>query len=478
MTLSLAPDLPESLDWLNATAPTGPIAQRGWLTALAFVNSGSTWSMQQLHGLQALCARHPQRLRAFGVHVPRFDHERDPRHVLKRLHRHGITLPVAQDADWVAWQHYGIRAWPSVVLIDGEGRIQATQSGDGPLVDLDLHVQAFDGEFLPDFDSDLDEDTAPKASRLREPDLPLRFPVGLVVTGQHLYVADSGHHRVLECSHDGRVLRQFGSGNPGFMDGPRDQASFCRPHGICLLRDVLYVADSGNHAVRRINLRSGDIDTLCGSGRVGLPREGDVTDPRAVSLDGPRAVAGVNDQLLIALAGDNRIWSYDLGRARLTCLAGSGELAVQDGVGAEAAFAQPVGLAVVQQCLYVCDAAGSAIRSLQLRDNSTQTLIGQGPWQFGDADGARASAQLQDPQAIALDPDAPLLWIADAGNGHLRSLRLGGGELTTCVLPQRLHGPAGLAVGEGAVWIADTDAHAVLRLDPRTGDLQQLPIGE
>lgn len=478
MTLSLAPDLPESLDWLNAEAPTGPIAQRGWLTALAFVNSGSTWSMQQLHDLQALCARHPQRLRAFGVHVPRFDHERDPRHVLKRLHRHGITLPVAQDADWIAWQHYGINAWPCVVLIDGEGRIQSSLSGDGPLTEIDVRVQAFDSGFLPDFGSDLDQDNASAASRQREPDLPLRFPVGLVVTGQYLYVADSGHHRVLECSHEGRVLRQFGSGEPGFVDGPRDQGSFCRPHGICLLRDVLYVADSGNHAVRRINLRSGDIDTLCGSGRVGLPREGDVTDPRAVSLDGPRSVAAVHDQLLIALAGDNRIWSYDLGRARLTCLAGSGELAVQDGAGAEASFAQPVGLAVVQQCLYVCDAAGSAIRSLQLRDNSTQTLIGQGPWQFGDTDGARTIALLQEPQAIALDPDAPLLWIADTGNGHLRSLRLGGGELATYALPQRLHAPAGLAVGSGAVWIADTDAHAVLRLDPRTGDLQQLPIGE
>ena len=485
MALSLAPDLPDSLDWLNGPAPARPVSQRGWLTALAFVNAGSTWSIQKLHDLQALCARHPERLRAFGVHVPRFDHERDPRHVLKRLHRHGVTLPVAHDADWVAWQHYGIRGWPTVVLVDGDGRIQATLSGDVPVTDLDLCIQAFEKQFLPDFDNDPDGDRAGEAGqvsdaafRQREPEAPLRFPVGLVVTEQYLYVADSGHHRVLECSHEGRVLRQFGSGDPGFMDGPSDQAAFCRPHGICLLRDVLYVADAGNHAVRQINVRSGDVDTLCGSGRVGLPVEGDVTDPRAISLDGPRAVAGVHDQLYIALAGDNRIWSYNLGHARLACLAGSGELSVRDGVGMSAAFAQPVALAAVQQTLYVCDGAGSAIRSLQTRGNATQTVVGQGPWQFGDADGPRTSAQLQEPQAIALDPDAPLLWIADAGNGSLRSLRLGGGEVTTHVLPQRLHGPAGLAVRGGVVWIADTDAHAVLRLDTRTGELHHLPIGE
>ncbi len=484
MALSLAPDLPDSLDWLNGPAPDRPVSQRGWLTALAFVNAGSTWSIQKLHDLQALCARHPKRLRAFGVHVPRFDHERDPRHVLKRLHRHGITLPVAHDADWIAWQHYGIRGWPTVVLVDGDGRIQATLSGDVPVTDLDLRVQAFEGQFLPDFDSDLDADAddgrgkAQAVFRQREPEAPLRFPVGLVVTEQYLYVADSGHHRVLECSHEGRVLRQFGSGDPGFMDGPPDQAAFCRPHGICLLRDVLYVADAGNHAVRRINVRSGDVDTLCGSGRAGSPVEGDVTEPRAVSLDGPRAVAGVHDQLYIALAGDNRIWSYNLGHARLACLAGSGELCVRDGIGMTAAFAQPVALAAVQQTVYVCDGAGSAIRSLQTRGNATQTVVGQGPWQFGDTDGPRTSAQLQEPQAIALDPDAPLLWIADTGNGSLRSLRLGGGEVTTHVLPQRLNGPAGLAVGGGVVWIADTDAHAVLRLDTRTGELHHLPIGE
>ena len=143
MALSLAPDLPDSLDWLNGPAPVRPVSQRGWLTALAFVNAGSTWSIQKLHDLQALCAKHPRRLRAFGVHVPRFDHERDPGHVQKRLHRHGITLPVAHDADWVAWQHYGIRAWPTVVLVDGDGRIQATLVGDEPVTDLDSCILAF-----------------------------------------------------------------------------------------------------------------------------------------------------------------------------------------------------------------------------------------------------------------------------------------------------------------------------------------------
>lgn len=143
-----------------------------------------------------------------------------------------------------------------------------------------------------------------------------------------------------------------------------------------------------------------------------------------------------------------------------------------------AAFAQPTALAGVQQMLYVCDSLGSAVRSLQLRNNTVQTLLGQGPWEFGDADGPREQARLQNPCAIALSPDAPLLWIADSGNGKLRALRLGGGELSTVPLPRRLHGVAGLSIAAGAVWIAETDAHAVQRFDPASGELVRVAIDE
>ena len=71
-----------------------------------------------------------------------------------------------------------------------------------------------------------------------------------------------------------------------------------------------------------------------------------------------------------------------------------------------------------------------------------------------------------------------MLWIADSGNDQLRTLRLGGGELTTHALPQRLHAPCGLAVANGIVWIADTDAHAVMRLDTHSGALRHVPVGE
>jgi sugar lactone lactonase YvrE len=240
----------------------------------------------------------------------------------------------------------------------------------------------------------------------------------------------------------------------------------------------LYVADTGNHAVRRIDLRSGEVLTLLGAGRAGAPRKGQVATADAVALDHPQAIALVDDMLFVACSGDNRLWQYQLGTRELQLAAGSGLLDVIDGAGGEAAFAEPMALASVQQLLYVCDAAGSAIRSFNVRNRQAVTLLGQGPWEHGRTDGLRSHALLQHPHAIALDPGAPLLWIADTGNNLLRTLRLGGGQLDTVALSQPLHGPCGLAVADGIAWIADTHAHAILRLEIASGALHRVPVGE
>ena len=468
------PELPESLEWLNCAG--GSLReQRGRVVALAFVNGASLWCRQRLLELEQWRVRHAGRLQPIAVHVPRFDCEREPEFVLKLLRRHGISMPAALDRDWVAWQQFGIRSWPTVLLIDAEGRPQAEAVGQDGIAEMEKAAALLCDALPPPNEDDL---RAPAETR-PEPRLPLRFPVGLAVGGDRLFVADSGNHRVLECTRAGRVLRQFGTGAADFIDGEGELAAFRHPHGLALARESLYVADTGNHALRRINLRSGHVDTLCGNGRAGQPVEGVVRAPRDVALNQPAAVAATDKQLFLALAGDNRIWGFDPGKHKLEALGGSGQLDLRDGTGAMAAFAQPASLAVVQQTLYVCDALGSAVRSLQVRSGLVQTLVGQGLWESGDADGPRERARLQYPQAIALDAaGSPLLWIADTGNGRLRTLRLGGGEVATVELPRPLNGPAGLAVADGKVWIAETNAHAVLKFDPATGELERVAVDE
>ena len=465
-------EFPEFPTWLNAR-PSTLQEHRGRALALAFVNAGSEWCAQRLLELTQWQARNPGRLQLIVVQVPRFDSEREPARSLKLLRQQGVQAPILLDREWETWRRFGVTSWPTVVLIDAQGRERQRLVGQGGEVERELAALCA-GQHPPS-----DEDLQPLVERSPEPRLALRFPTGLAASADRLYIADTGHHRILECNHAGRVMRQFGLGTADFIDGDAGEAAFRRPRGLALAREALYVADTGNHALRRINLSNGHVDTLCGNGRAGEPVEGVVSNPALAPLDGPHDVAVAGNELLVAMAGDNRIWSYDLGRAELRWRAGAGALEERDGSGHLAAFAQPTAVAAVQQALYVCDALGSAVRSMQLRGDLVQTLVGgQGAWDFGDADGPRQQARLQFPQAIALDPEAPVLWIADSGNGCLRSLRLGGGELSTLKLPRRLHGPAGLAVAAGALWIAETDAHAVLRYDIASGELSEFPIQE
>ena len=471
MNVQPVQDLPEFAPWLNAPATTLAELQ-GRPVVLAFVNAASAWCAQRLAELSLWQSRNPGKLQLLVLQVPRFDFERTPEQSLKLLRRQGVAAAALLDADWDGWRRFGITAWPTLVLLDAQGRERERLVGLGGELERSLNALCEGSARVPDEDRHGGRELAP------EPRLPLCFPTGLAVTAERLYIADSGHHRVLECSHGGRVLRQFGLGTADFMDGGPGEAAFHRPQGLALERGCLYVADTGNHALRRINLLSGQVDTLCGTGRPGEPAEGPIADPRHTALNHPQGLAVADNQIHIAMAGDNRIWSYHLGQRTLSWRAGSGAIDQRDGSGHMAAFAQPVSVAAVQQVLYVCDALGSSIRAMQLRGDLVQTLVGQGVWAFGEQDGPRGTAQLQFPQAIALSPDAPLLWIADAGNGRLRTLRLGGGELKTLELPRRLHGPAGLALGAGAVWIAETDAHAVLRFDPVSGVLSDVPISE
>ncbi|KFN46294.1 redoxin family protein [Arenimonas composti] len=466
-----APELLPGLTWLNAEPQTIG-GHRGRVLALVFWNAASPYCHNLIDDLVRLQARHPLALSLVGLHQPRFDTEQDAQRVLKAVNRLGITFPVANDPHWVAWQHYGVQSWPTVALVDPRGRLREVFAGDQRIAAIDTAVAALvaeaGGTFAP----------APAARpRGAETRLPLAFPSGLAVGENHLYVADTGHHRILECTHSGRLLREFGTGHGDLVDGV-EEAAFRAPRGLCLVREQLYVADTGNHALRRIRLLDGAVETVIGNGRAGSPREASGADIAAVALNAPYDVAGTLDRLYLAMAGTNQIWEYDLQQAKFRCLAGAGDLGIADGHARSALFAHPVALAMVQQTLYVVDSASSALRAIQTAQGQVQTLVGQGLYDFGDTDGQRRDARLQLPMGLALDPSSPVLWVADSYNGSLRKLRLGGGDMGTHSLAQPLQQPVALAAGAGSLWIADAGAHEVLRLDLGTGKLTRLPIGE
>lgn len=469
-----APEFHIALEWVNA--PPQRLAElKGRAVLLYFFHVGSAWCQNALEEMRLLQNQFSDGLSVLGVHCPKFEAERDPKTLLKALNRLFVRFPVAQDTDFISWQHHGIEAWPTAVLIDTAGRVVERVVGE-PL--RERMQPLIDGVLQQAGETDSREYEAASAFSRPEPRLPLAFPSGLAASERHLYVADTGHNRVLECTPDGRILRQFGSGSAGFIDGGSAEASFLAPRGLALWKDALYVADTGNHAVRRISLLDGDVDTLAGTGRAGPCPEQAPSDPASCALNAPWSLATAFDKLYVAMAGWNQIWEYDLGRRSLRALAGSGALALGDGEQQAAHFAQPAGLALAQNTLFVADSASSSIRGIQLASGKVQTLMGSGLYEFGDVDGPLGQARLQYPLSIVLDPRAPQLWIADTYNSALKLLTPATRQVSTQNLGYRLHQPAALAVNRSSLFLANTDAHEVLRVDFDSQLPRRLSIGE
>lgn len=468
-----APEFPAGLEWVNVSDAPTLSAQRGRVTLLWFWSYDNVNCWNVLPDLTWLESRYHDGLTVIGIHTPKYPQQREAGAVLKAVNRLQIRHAVASDADFVLWQRYAIDAWPSVVLIDAEGQVAAVIPGEGRRRDLDQWVARLLDEAA---ERDLREYGPAMPASRPEPRLPLAFPGKVLATDDLLYIADSGHHRVLECTHEGRILRQFGSGDPGFWDGRNAECGLHDPQGLALRDDMLFVADRGNHAVRRIRLYGGEVETVLGTGEPGRERPRDA-DAAKTPIGTPTDLAIVADSLYVAAAGQHQIWQLDPVRGRVSVYAGSGKLGVGDGLASEASFAQPSSITPSGLQLLVADAATSAVRLVRLADARVTTLVGTGLYDFGDAAGNRDTARLQNPLAIAIDPRG-IVFIADTYNGKLKALSLKTGAVRPLNVNYRFAEPGGLSVAAGALWVANTNVHEIVRIDLASGVGKRVGVGE
>ena len=435
-----APEFPAGLEWVNVSDAPLMSGLRGRVVLLWFWSYDNVHCWNLLPDLAHLESRYHDGLTVIGVHTPKYPHQRDASVVLKAVNRLQIRHPVANDPQHALWRQFSIEAWPSVVVIDAEGQVVSIIAGEGHRVELDELI----GRLLDEAaERDLREyEAAPTASR-PEPRESLLFPGKVLATDEFLYIADSGHHRVIECKHDGRIQRQFGSSDPGYWDGRDEQCGFRDPQGLALRDDFLYVADRGNHCIRRIRLRGGDVETVLGTGEQGRVRPHEA-DPLVTPIGTPTGLAVVAYKLHVSL---------------------------------EASFAQPVGIAAIGMQLLVVDAASSAVRLIRLLDGRVSTLVGSGLYEYGDAPGARDVARLQNPLDITLDPRG-IAFIADSYNGKIKALSLKSGAVRALNVDIRMFEPAGLSIAAGALWIANTNVHEIVRIDLASGIGKRVPVGE
>ena len=192
----------------------------------------------------------------------------------------------------------------------------------------------------------------------------LNNPAGIAIRGTTLYVSETGNQRIRTIDTASRTVRDFvGSGTQGYRNGAGANARFNSPGGLAISGDTLYVNDINNHRIRAINIASGVVSDFAGSGTAGH-KDG---TGAAAQFNKPIGIAASKTTLYIADTGNHRIRAVEIATKKVSTIAGDGTSGSKNGVGTTAQFQAPVGIAVSGNTLYVTTINDSLIRKIEYK---------------------------------------------------------------------------------------------------------------
>lgn len=466
----------EGLIWLNTEKPLSLVDLRGKLVLLDFWTFCCINCMHILPTLRRLEELFERELMVIGVHTPKFSAEKNTDNVKQAIARYGIRHPIIHDPDYVLWKEYGVHAWPTLIFIDPDGYMIGKEAGEpDPLHLLNAVRDALDeyeekGTLRPVHFSWAKPAGAP--TRLSFPGKIKKLPGP---TTQWV-VADSGHNQIVVFDDDGRERQRYGSGRADSPDGDAHSACFNAPQGLIANAEAIFVADTGNHAIRRIDRASGMVTTLAGTGERGMLLLNKFQRARGHPLASPWDLEIKGHFLFFANAGTHQIGAIDLGTGQLRVVAGNGNEHLKDGDVLYAELAQPSGLAFNSDGtkLYIADSETSALRFIDMKDGKIRTLVGAGLFDFGHKNGALADARLQHCLGVTLLDDDNII-VADSYNNALRLVDTAAMQARDldnhswhCLDPICLPfaEPAGVvADGPDRLLVADTNNHRVVDIN-------------
>ncbi len=483
-----APEFPEGLDWLNTPAPLRLADLTGKVVLLDFWTYGCINCIHVIPDLKRLEAEYPDELVVIGVHSAKFTNEGETENIRQVVQRYEVDHPVVNDRDFAVWQMWGARAWPTMALIDPAGNVVGMHAGEGVYEIAQPVIESL----LYEFSEQIDRSPLPIApERARAANTVLSYP-GKVAAGDGIiFIADTGHHRVVAADPaTGEITAVYGNGQAGFASGSALEAQFDSPQGLAFdpVTDTLYVADTNNHAIRTVDIATGTVATLSGTGSLGWPpAAGLIAEAR---LNSPWGLALNQGDLWIAMAGFHQIWVADLDGGVISPAVGSSREGVANGGLAAAELAQPSGLAFDGSGrLYFADSESSSIRfaDVHLVDGQTGILSGSNVnlFDFGDIDGTGTAARLQHPLGIVWDRVSGDLLIADTYNNKLKRIDPDTGLTTTYLgdgsgwadgSAPLFYEPGGLAVWDRTLYVADTNNHVIRTVDLETSTTSTLVL--
>ncbi|MBI1246903.1 redoxin domain-containing protein [bacterium] len=501
------------MEWLNTKGPLEIKDLRGKFVLLDFWTYCCINCMHILPELKKLEHEFPNELVVIGVHSAKFDTEKEAKNISEAILRYEIEHPVVNDDKLKIWNRYSVSSWPTLYIIDPEGNVVYLQRGE---VKAD-EIKRVLNEAIPYYRENKLLDEKPIKFDLlaySQTPTPLRFPGKLLADekSNRLFIADSNHNRIVISSLDGKLEDVIGSGQIGAADGSYESAQFDHPQGMALVGDTLFVADTENHLLRKVDLKQKRVSTVAGTGEQaqnswpGLADNatiGNLPDryvglPKTTAINSPWALLPHGDSLYIAMAGPHQIWKMKLDESEIGPYAGNGREDIVDGkllpkIPYEmgySSFAQPSGLTTDGEQIFVADSEGSSIRAVPFDPTKrVRTVIGTSRFDygrlftFGDVDGPARTAKLQHPLGVCYVDGT--IYVADTYNNKIKAVDATSGEVKTVAgtgepgnsdEPTQFDEPAGLSYAGGKLYIADTNNHLIRVLDLVTKKVSTLTI--
>lgn len=406
--------------WLNG--PEAPLDTfKGSVVLLDFFTYGCINCLNNLYSIRRLRERFGKELVIIGIHSAKFKTEGDIAHLGKAIERLGITYPVIDDASHTLLDQYAIKGWPTVVLIDRNGYIIETSAGEHTIEELERILAQ--------------EDIYPSSTPIKERKSlspSLSFPQKVLRAQAYLFISNTQNDSVWVCDHSGKVLHIYDE--------------IIEPMGMALFDDRLYVAVRGDDTVISIDL---------------------LTHRRTVVLSGTRAPYDLeiaDGILYVAMAAAHQVLAYSLDDFRELERYGNGYEALRDGTSDTAQLAQPSSLSWLHDQLWFVDAESSSLRLIA--GGQVHTAIGEGLFTSGDSD--MSPILLQHPQGVVAGQygdgcGGGRLFIADTFNDKVKVYDPEQGQMMTLI--KDLHAPSGISKHGCDLYIADTDAHRIIRFD-------------
>ena len=307
---------------------------------------------------------------------------------------------------------------PTAVTFDRQGNLYIAETGNHVIRKVDTlgNLTTIAGNTTQGFSGDTGSATAAQ----------LDSPQGLAVTPTSIYIADTHNHRIRRLDlATGLITTIAGTGSPSFSGdaGPATSATLNLP--TALATDTLgnlYLADTANHRIRKITISTGVITTIAGTGSQGY--SGDTGPANLAAIDSPTGLAlDSSNNLYLADTHNHRIRRIDAIAGVITTIAGTGALG-QSGDTAPATSSQlalPHGLTIdAAGNLYLADTANHRIRRIDAATGIITTIAGTGTQGFSGDNGLATAARLDSPRATTVSPSQ--ITFSDTNNQRVRQI--------------------------------------------------------